>query len=258
MPVFTQNISNQQSASSSGRSTYPQIGQGKFGGSISDEFFREVLNPTNGYPIYTSSVVGTGTNTVVNGGELQLLTSATLNDNNCVRSSGLQINNYPLAGPVQDQRSVFSVDITFRVLQAATSQKLWVGLYNSVNATTVIPTEATARLAGIYVDTTGTGNFVFRQGNTAGNGNTDTDSGVALVNGTFYRLNITKNGIDSGSMTLYSSTNNFTTQLSTITISKFDYGSLPQAYGYELFFWVQTLTTAARELDIMSWVCTWS
>ena len=249
MPIFTTSLENQTQSSASGVIGYPSIGSIKQFIQISDEFNREVVNPTNAIAMYTNTGVGTPTFTITNNNIYTISTTAVLNDDASSRVSGTA---FPRIGLSVDSRSSLELDIIFTLSQTATT-KAFFGLILQNTALTGLPT--TARHLGCYYDT-GVSNNIFLS---SANGTTQvtTDVGVAATTNR-YKLNIVWNGDDSAVISLYSvsgigQSTTFPTLLSSQTVTSIA-ATANFFGGYTLHFYVQSLQAlTAKSITLDEW-----
>lgn len=253
MPVFTNPISNQNTSYSAGVHSFPQIAQCQQYAVLIDEFQRESLQPTNAYLQYTTGGVGTPTFTLA-AKNLTLTTTGTSNDNACVRTSGVSISRISRWN-LLDTRSQVQMDIIFSI-NTTTSVQFFVGLVAATATLTTLPT--TARHLGVYVDTSV--NNIMQLSSSNGTSQVKTSTGkdiTALSGNTAFRLNIVWTGNDAAVITLYQETSagsyDFSTSIKTVTVTAFYAGAT--IINPELFFFLQTLTTAAATYDINAWRC---
>ena len=249
MPVFTTPVSSQNTATSGGVSGYPQIGSIKQFTVISDEFNRPTLNPTNLMPFYTlANGAGTGTAAIASAlNQVQVTTTNTTNDNSTLRTSGI---GFARASHFIDNRTSLVLDIVFS-LGSATSEKVFVGFINSDTPISALPT--TAIHMGIYLDTSVSNNLILSSAN--GSAQVTTDTGSAIVANQLYRLNISWTGTQSAVITLYTSVsgtglNDLTLLVKQQTVSALATGI---ALAFEIQWFIQTLTTATRQLSCQEW-----
>lgn len=255
MPIFTQPISQQNISSNSGTKFYPSIPSLVPGVFYGDHFNRETLNVTNAYVLYTSAIVGSGTNTIYAVSQtnahyltaLDMITSNVSNDSNSIRSSGLSMNTdsciYNNLVNSTTLQSQFSITPNF-----TTSGQFFVGLLAKNSSLTSLPT--TEPHIGIFVDTSGTGNYIF----SCADGITQktTDTGVALSGTSFvYNLTWTGNG-QSVVYNLYNGyyTGNVPTPSKTVTHTV----NIPNGPDMEIHYFLKTLTTATKEILSRYWI----
>src|SRR5690242_7298388 len=112
MPVFTNQISSQNTGSTAGNLGFPAIGSVKQYNIISDEFSREALNPTNAVVLYTSTATaGSGTSTISALTGCATVTSAANNDDVTLRTSGLAFSR--ISDVIDVGRTTIQVDLIF-------------------------------------------------------------------------------------------------------------------------------------------------
>ena len=251
MPVFTTPITQQNQAGTSGIIGYPAIGSMKQFIIFSDEFNREVVNPTNAVALYTTvNNAGTGATTIANQDALQIATTASSNDDNDTRISGVgfaRVANYI------DLRTTLIFDIIFTTDTAIANQQFFVGIIDSNTSISGLPT--TTRHLGVYLDTSVDNDLRLSSAN--GTTQVKTDIGVATAS-KHYRLNINWNGDDSATLTLYIATGSpqvYTSVLGTQTVTSLANGA-NFLHAYELHGYNKTLTTAAKKLFLEEWACT--
>jgi len=214
-----------------------------------EKFNREALTPTGFLTLYTNVGTGTEVTSMVSGRTLQLATGAVAGDDNDCRISGFTFTRGTVGSAdayLADPISSWEINILF-FLTGTTLTEGFIGImYNNIAAITDLPT--TAKHMGLFWDASAQANFRL----TSANGTTqvNTDSTQALSGGEF-RLRIIWNANTGGSITLFSPTANFTTQLATVAVTAFEASAQGQASM--LHFFIQTETTAARTLSIDEW-----
>lgn len=252
MPVFTTTVSNQNTATSAGVYSYPQLGQIKQNSTIQEQWSRLTLLPTNSYTLYTESKTGSGTDdTTTNLGFLTMATSTSTSDLNDVYVSGALISRL---SRIIYNRSAIHLQLIFSC-QDTTNINNFIGLYLSSSALSAVP--STASHMGILMNPTNNANFVLSSSD--GTTQTTTDTGRAIDN-KLYLLDILWNGNNSATISLYGPhvsgqdflNNLIKTQTVTALHSSGDQPFLP----YVLHFFVQTTTTAARVLKVGEWILT--
>ncbi|MDE1767424.1 MAG: hypothetical protein KGI27_14295 [Thaumarchaeota archaeon] len=243
MPIFTPTIQQQNNSTTAGIRTYPNFGPIQQNLILQDDFSRQTLSPTNAIPAYTVGVVGSGTGTATGGnhGTCLLLTTSTAT-NDCV-SAQVSANRFKRTSQYIDLRSNIALDVIFDCGEnnVVTNYSFFIGLVATANALTAVPT--TARHMGIY-GTSG-GNFFLSSSD--GTTQTTTDTGVAVDQNVLRRLNISWTGTNSAVISLYSGST-YSTLVKSQTATSLSSDNL-----YELFFFVLTNTTAAKDLEVYEW-----
>ena len=246
MPVFTNPISSQNQGSAAGIIGYPAIGSIKQYIVFSDEFNREVLNPTGTVALYTqANNAGTGTTTMT-GSQANIATTGSSSDDTTLRTSELVFTRTSDL----DFRTQLNINITFN-LSSNSNVQYFVGIVKQVSQLTGLPT--TTRHLGCYVDTSASNNMILSSANGTSQVTTDTLSAVSST--AIYKLTINLNGDDSAVITLSQSAAGSTsgslifTNISSQTVTSLCAGSTFFS-GNEIHFYVKTLTTATKTLAI--------
>ena len=247
MPVFSNPISSQNTATSGGIRKYPNLSELFSGVILGDDFDRETLNPTNTFPLYTAAVTGSGTNTIASSARtLALVTSASLNDNNSVRTGQQTFTRTAVFKDI-DVRSELTLSLACDI-PTATSIQGFLGFLASTAQVTALPT-TTAHM-GLYFDTSATGNVMLSYAD--GSTQTTSDTGIAISGfaneSNQLLLQVIFNGDTSCVITAYKQTASGRTLLGTLTNTASTVNAT-----YELHFFVKTLTTAARTLNVTEW-----
>jgi len=246
LPLFTTSIQNQQTSSSSGRYSYPQIGQPKKDSVIYDEFVRTALNPTGAITLYTVSGTGTPTNAMQFPG-VDFATSAVINDTCSARTTGLTMSRVPWDTYSGDKRSNLIINFVFYFSNVADVQS-FIGLHLGLgNAMTALPTSSNYSI-GLKLDTTVNGRIYFSTSD--GSTLVSTDTGVT-ADGSLYRLEINMNGNTTATLSLYTGTalSNVNTLLYTFNATNI----LNDGVSYDLQFFTKTLALAIKGLLVYGW-----
>jgi len=248
LPLFTTSVQNQETASTAGRYSYPQIAQPKKFSVISDEFVRNSLNPTGAITLYTTAGTGTPAVTIANPG-ITIATSGTIGDNNSTRSSGLSFVRQAIDPVNLDTRSQLEMDIIWNFYtNHLTNMKMFIGLMYKGAALTALPTSADSVVGGVLLDTTANANIKLVSSNYVAFSSTDTGIAASAVD---YRLNIKWTGNDSAVLSLYSG--NFTLGWTTLVASKTITAIDSAATSYEIHFYVEAVAGAARQIGCSGW-----
>lgn len=240
MPVFTNPISSQNTASQGGVSGYPKQGQCTAGSVIIDEFNRTSVNPTGIPSLYTLTNGSTGSISIYLGSQLELATAATQNDTEDCSMTGLgmiQQSNY-----VDPTRSTVTLDIIFVVAANAANS---IGSLSFDTSSPITSPSTTATHMGIRW--TAGGNFLLSSGN--GSSEVTTDSGNAVDAGA-YRLNVVWNGNNSAIINLYSSTNSYTSLIKSQTVTSLNFSS---GNATTLKFFIKANTNTITKLHVAEW-----
>lgn len=254
MPIFSQTISAQQTATSAGVANYPRIGAVVQGSTMYDSFNRTTLNPTNMPALYITGGVGTP---AVNIGKYQLSvgTSTAANDNAYCILSEL---GFGRLSPYIDPKSNITFNVVFKASEA-TSVQHFVGFqFANTSAITALPTTGTVNF-GVYLDTSVSNNWKLTSSDTSIQSTTDTTLAVNTTD--VLRLQIQWTGNDSATITLFKNSTgtagntwitNSWTSVKSQTVSSL-ITSNTMTFSCFLNFFTQTLTTAARHNIIYEW-----
>src|SRR5579872_5503453 len=240
MPVFTESISNQQTAYSARIKVYQNFGQLNQGAILIEQFDRNLLNPSGFPAYYTTGGVGSPTVVIGNNSRLQIQTSGTQNDNAACVMNQLSFSRF---AEYVDNRSMVTMDIIFSFGDITLEQSFFGLVLNNASVLTALPT--TAVHVGLYRDTSVSNNMILSSGN--GSAQATTSTLKAPVINTNYRLNIVWTGNNNAVVSLYD-TSPYTSLLKSQTVT--DFGTLTSISNFNLHFFNQTLTGAGKGIFI--------
>ena len=211
---------------------------------VVDLFNRSALNPANTFAIYTATAnPGSGTATIVGGDHLEVTTSAASSDAEDVTTAAFFIDR---SSWFVDGKSQVVVDVIFNLSSAASVA----GEIALAGGSAITTPDTTASHMGLTFDTALSANFQLSSGD--GSTETKTDTTQAMDTSK-YRLNIIWNSDSSpGSISLYSSTNNFSTLIKSANVTA-PFSGYVTGSVFALKFLCVTRTTAAKTLKIQEW-----
>ena len=243
MPLFTTSLQNQDQASSAGVYSYPLLTYPKQFSKVSDELNRTTLNASGAIAFYVlASNDGNGTVTMNATGGARLTTdSSAAGDDASLRLSELDIRR--VVRGVTDSRSKITLIVTF-ALPSATSTEGFIGFMDAKGALAALPT--TGRHMGVYWDASAGANFMLTSAD--GTSQSTTDTTIALAT-SGKRIEIVWNGDDSATLSFFSTTTTKTPS-ATQTVTSLNMNQR----SFQLHFFVQTETTAAKTLDLFEWM----
>lgn len=254
MPVFTNPISSQNTATTAGVNNYPSFAQIKQNAIYRDTFSRETLNTTGAYTLYTTAVDASGTVGIVNQSTCNVKTDVNTNNQAQIHTSGF---TFPRTDWYADTRSAINLDIIFDC-PTTTNVQYFIGILFLQPAASLSALPTTKRHMGLYLDTSVSNNFKLSSANNTTQVTTDTGKAVDT---SVYRLNIEWTGRDNGLISLYGPVTTggdltpFGTLIKSQTVTSLIAGStiFEPTNGYEMYAYVKTLTTAAATLEWQEW-----
>lgn len=173
---------------------YPQISGISRGSIFTDSFNRATLNPSGGYALYATTVIGAGSVSIANSQEVDLTTEAVINSYARCNMSELVLDRTQNL----DSRTVIEIDIGFILASAVTSMEFFLGIVNNSISLAALP--ATQRYAGVYCDPSVDTSFQLASGNNVAQSLTDTNILPVLSN--VYNINIIWSGTNTIAMDL--------------------------------------------------------
>ena len=223
--------------------TYPALPVTARGWLFKENFSRKTLLPTNWPTLYLTGGTGTESIVMVTSRRLRVASGSTTGNDASVLASEAGFNRVkPSLTQFHDWTQI-KMKIDFVLSASAADIEGFVGLLNSANVQTAIPT--TTRHLGLYWDTSAQANFRISSAN--GSTQVDTDSTVALDQ-VAHRLEIDWTNIDVAQIRFYE-TVSAATPTTTVDVTALGDEFMAMA----LHFFVETEANAAKNVEIAAW-----
>lgn len=235
---------------------YPQIPFRAQGYSFGDDFAREAITPTDWPLLYKKTAVGTDAaamSTTIN--RLEIVTGANAADNCDIATSGLRLDRIYASGYSGmpdlegDGATTLTLLIPF-VCSSGADNEGFVGIVGNSSALAAPPT--TARHMGVYWDRSANTDFLITSADGTTQSTTDTNDTVDTQR---HILRITWTGADTAVIDLLTGAGALGTATSTQAVAALNGAS---EVSYEMHWFVETETTAAKQLNAYGWRAKWT